>query len=236
MEETKPRYKKYWIGKCVDTGATTNLVIGQAYLLKDVTGRQDHFDVSKHISNTNSLIGSYRGTYFDIIEDVTTAIQNLPYDSTVFKYDMWVSIVKMVSSERGISIEEAQDRLIKKGDLEKPVVDKEGNPLKKQATIYESGIDLQEDALPPEMNADKATEIVKRPTIVTAKNIAEHFPEWIPVKEPTFEEHKKNYTLPSNEPKQPEKPEKLGADKPKTATKTAITKDKPKLVQKGLFG
>lgn len=129
-------YKKYWIGECIDAGATINLEVGRRYLLKDVTGEKKHFYVSKHISNNDAFIGAYGARYFKIIEDVTEAINNMPYEEGVFSYDLDVGMVRMVARERGMSFEEAQDMLIKEGKLKQPVVDVEGKPLKRHRTIY----------------------------------------------------------------------------------------------------
>jgi hypothetical protein len=134
--EMMTKYKKYWIGECIDAGETINLEVGRKYLLKDVKGDKKHFYVSKHISNNDAFIGAYSWRYFKIIEDVTEAIQNLPYEEGVLKYDINVGMVRMVARERGISIEEAQELLIKEGKLKSHVVDTEGNPLKKPITIY----------------------------------------------------------------------------------------------------
>ena len=49
------KFEKYWLGKCIDIGTTYNLEVGKIYLLKDKTGKKNHFYVSKFISNNDSL-------------------------------------------------------------------------------------------------------------------------------------------------------------------------------------
>lgn len=205
-------YRKFWIGRCVDTGATTNLVIGELYLLKDKTGRQDHYNVSKYISNNDAFIGSYRGTYFQVEEDVTEAIKAMPHERGVFKYDMYVGTVRMVAQEKNMSFEDAQNYLIRKGTIDKAVVDQIGKSLKTHATIYEpekivtpESINLVVDELPEEFRLDAKKDIMPRGT---AKS--DTFDEDL-----TYEPPKPKATKPAPKPKPPEK---------------------AKFVQRGLFG
>jgi hypothetical protein len=266
-------YKKYWIGRCTDTGATTNLVIGELYLLKDKRGQQEHYYVSKHISNSDSFIGAYRSTYFEVLEDVTNAIKSMPYQSGIQEHDMWVGIVKMVSRERGMTILEAQEKLLAEGKLKAPVVDEFGNPLKKWRQLddsTETDYGMVEDALPESMTADKTTTIMKRGTAASdtfefettdadlskkleetpkqflkAEDLAEAFPEFVVTDVKVSYGGEKNYELPKEETLGAEKPKKpqaagvttgrMKTDKPNKAS-TPKTSEKPKFVQKGLFG
>lgn len=131
------KFEKYWLGKCIDIGTTYNLEVGKIYLLKDKTGKKNHFYVSKFISNNDSFLGAYRAAYFEVLEDVTEAINSMEYEKGTQQYDTMVGIVRMVARERGMSFIKAQEYLIDKGTISKPVVDSDGNPLKQHAIIYE---------------------------------------------------------------------------------------------------
>lgn len=194
------KFEKYWLGKCIDSGTTLNLEVGKIYLLKDKTGKRDHFYASKFISNNDSFLGAYQAKYFEILEDVTEAINSMEYEKGTQKYDTMVSIVRMVARERGMSFIKAQEYLINKGTISKPVVDSEGNPLKKHATIYKP-------------------EKVEEPDFVIEKPKPEEEP-----KETPKEINEIGVTTGRTQTSQPNK-----VNTPKKA-------EKPKLVQKGLFG
>lgn len=229
--EEKPRtkYKRYWIGKCINTHKSTNLVVGQLYLLKDKTGQQSHFTVSKFISNNDSFIGHYRAIYFEILLDVTQAIEGQPYQDRVQEYEMWVDCVKMVSREKGMSIAEAQQFLINKGALSEPVVDDTGNKLR---TDIQTNIpDLIVDQLPEEF--DVTSEAFLRTGEVRPRSAARVVTtEFNPEGTEFYPVGTQTSRMSSSQENTSSTPKSEKVEKPKTTKKEGKTK----LVQKGLFG
>lgn len=119
------KYKKYWIGKCVDEGDTINLLVGELYLLQDMTGEKKHLLVSKIMSEGDCFLGAYGPKYFDILEDVTDGINTILSSEEPIESDLRYNFVKAVSIQRQITMREAQTQLLQEGKLDVPVLRKE---------------------------------------------------------------------------------------------------------------
>ena len=208
------KYKKIWLGKCINNDSTFNLKIGETYLLKDQAGDKSFVIVSRHISNSDSFIGGYHGKHFEFMKDLTEVISSLPFQK-VAVYDRQVHIVQMIARQEKISIREAQDYCKEVKILKEDVVDDEGNPLRGYPDMYSSREEIDQSTFNTNEEVDDGL-----PEMEKIPDPDDLLADAIEVDETMMHGADEAGAGSSQSNK---------ADKPKTS-------EKPKFVQRGLFG
>lgn len=108
---TVDRYKSRKLVRCIDNGGSSNLTPGELYLANDALGTWKQVNISVHISNNDSFIGTYTTDKFEVVMDMTEDLKKLPfmnYTPVVAMHDIRPSLLQFIAKKNAWSLNQAQ--------------------------------------------------------------------------------------------------------------------------------
>lgn len=115
------RYASRKLVRCIDTGGSNNLTLGHLYLASDAQGTWKSVNVSAHISNHDSFMGTYTTDKFEVVMDMTEDLKLLPklnYTPVVAMNDIRPSLLQFIAKKNMWSLNQAQVYMMTNGLLE----------------------------------------------------------------------------------------------------------------------